>query len=240
VSADPARLARRWAQELPVAFARRLADALRQGPLAVEQLESSAVLPNSAYVVRQAADLSRHGHGPYAAGVLTALLDSEADLPQITPVWTGPDSQRPGGRLTLAVLADLIDQAEQSILLASYATLPSPQVRSALEAAVNRGVEVTLLLERASDNPGFSGPDDPLPGLSARRMHWPVHRRPSGAAMHAKVLVIDDHLALVGSANLTGAALERNLECGLLIRGGSTPAALREHLLSMIDIEPLS
>ncbi|WP_425454039.1 phospholipase D-like domain-containing protein [Nocardioides immobilis] len=38
--------------------------------------------------------------------------------------------------------------------------------------------------------------------------------------MHAKVLVVDRRTALVGSANLTGHALERNLECGLLVRGG--------------------
>ncbi len=50
--------------------------------------------------------------------------------------------------------------------------------------------------------------------------------------MHAKVLVVDCRTALVGSANLTGHALERNLECGLLIRGGTVPTLLVDHLLS--------
>lgn len=237
---DPSRTARQWAHELPESFARRLAHAMRQGPSAVEQLQGAAVLPNSAFILRHAVEITRNGDGPYIAGMLTALLDDKADQPQITPVWTGPDSHQPGGRLTLAVLADLIGEADRSILLASYATFPSPEVRAALEAAANRGVELTLLLERAPDNPTFNGPDDPLPGLPARRLHWPAHIRPPGAAMHAKVLVIDDRLALVGSANLTGAGLERNLECGVLVRGGPLPSAIRDHLLNLAGVAPLT
>jgi phosphatidylserine/phosphatidylglycerophosphate/cardiolipin synthase-like enzyme len=57
--------------------------------------------------------------------------------------------------------------------------------------------------------------------------------------MHAKVLVVDRSVALVGSANLTGYGLERNLECGLLIRGGPVPAALAEHLLHVDDLQTL-
>ena len=49
--------------------------------------------------------------------------------------------------------------------------------------------------------------------------------------MHAKILVVDRRIALVGSANLTGHALERNLECGVLIRGGPVPGQLVAHLL---------
>lgn len=45
--------------------------------------------------------------------------------------------------------------------------------------------------------------------------------------MHAKVQVVDRRTALVGSANLTGYGLERNLECGLLVTGGAVPQALR-------------
>ncbi len=37
--------------------------------------------------------------------------------------------------------------------------------------------------------------------------------------MHAKVLVVDGSVALVGSANLTSRAMEQNLEIGVLVRG---------------------
>jgi phosphatidylserine/phosphatidylglycerophosphate/cardiolipin synthase-like enzyme len=55
--------------------------------------------------------------------------------------------------------------------------------------------------------------------------------------MHAKVLVVDRKTALVGSANLTGYGLERNLEAGMLIRGGPVPALLAEHLFTARGIE---
>ncbi len=50
--------------------------------------------------------------------------------------------------------------------------------------------------------------------------------------MHAKVLIVDRRTALVGSANLTGPALERNLECGLLVSGGPVPTLLADHLFA--------
>ncbi len=91
---------------------------------------------------------------------------------------------------------------------------------------------MTLLLERPQDNPKFHGHYEVFPGLSARRLAWPAPARPLDASMHAKVLVVDRCTALVGSANLTGHALERNFECGLLIRGGQVPPLLVGHLLS--------
>jgi cardiolipin synthase len=130
------------------------------------------------------------------------------------------------------VLADLIDEAQQEILLVSYATVPSNDVPSALDAAAGRGVEITMLFERNIDNPEFHGLAEPIPHVAARRLCWPAAVRPPGASMHAKLLVVDGRTALVGSANLTGYGLERNLECGLLVRGGPVPRLLAEHVLS--------
>jgi phosphatidylserine/phosphatidylglycerophosphate/cardiolipin synthase-like enzyme len=189
------------------------------------------VLPQSAAAVRTALRLAARGDGPYTAGLLTSRLDAVVEQCEVTPVWTGPESKVGHSRLTLAVLADLINEAEGELLLVSYATIPGPDVKEALLAAANRGVVITLLLERSVDNPHFTGHADPFPDLPARRLCWPADQRPSGASMHAKLLVVDRRTALVGSANLTGYGLERNLECGLLIRGGRVPGLLVEHLL---------
>jgi cardiolipin synthase len=54
-----------------------------------------------------------------------------------------------------------------------------------------------------------------------------------GAALHAKVIVVDDQVALVGSANLTSRAMESNLECGILIRSGPQPRAIRDHITGL-------
>ena len=53
------------------------------------------------------------------------------------------------------------------------------------------------------------------------------------ASLHAKVIVVDDKVALVGSANLTNRAMESNLECGILIRGGPQPRAIHDHITSL-------
>lgn len=198
------------------------------------------MLPESAAAVRTAMELTDQGDGPYAAGLLTGWVDAIDQQPQLTPVWTGPESDRGQGRLTLAVVADLIDEARREILLVSYETVPSENIRAALAAAASRGVSVALLLERAADNHRFEAHADPFPDLPARRLRWPAVERPAGASMHAKVLVIDRRTALVGSANLTGYGLERNLECGLLIRGGRVPPLLAEHLLTADGIQDAS
>jgi len=67
-----------------------------------------------------------------------------------------------------------------------------------------------------------------VPSIEALRLHWPLVQRPSGAALHAKVIVVDGSVALVGTANLTSRAIESKLECGILIRGGPQPKAIRD------------
>lgn len=237
---DPSAVAGLWAQQLPREFARDLAVALRAGTSALHALRAQVALPASSAAVRTGLALAKQGDAAFAAGVLTGQLDAGVDRPQVTPVWTGPESDVGHGRLTLAVVADLIDEAAHELLLASYATVPGISLRQALDAAVDRGVTVTLLLERSIDNPKFQGQGDPFPGLAARRLVWPAAARPTGASMHAKVLIVDRRTALVGSANLTGHALERNLECGLLIRAGNVPGLLVDHLLTARGLEELS
>lgn len=237
---DPVAVATHWAQELPREFSRDLAAALRAGTSALHTLQAKAALPESSAALRTGLVLTKQGDAAFAAGVLTGQLDAAVTRPHITPVWTGPESNTGHGRLTLAVVADLIAEAQQEVLLVSYATVPGEGIRHALHDAVDRGVAVTLLLERGQDNPKFRGHGEPFPRLPARRLIWPAPARSPDASMHAKVLVVDRRTALVGSANLTGYALERNLECGLLIRGGPVPGLLTDHLQSAEGLQEAS
>ena len=237
---DLAAIADDWCAQLPGAFIRRLAEALRAGQPALTALRSTVVQPSSSAALAKAITLSAQGDGAYLAGLLVGQQQAMAQQATITPVWTGPTSAVLRDRLTLAVLSDLIAEAQHELLLLSYATVPSAAVRTSLTQAQARGVRLTLLLERPADNPGFRGRDDPLPELHTVRLHWPNSARPHEASMHAKLLVIDRRTALVGSANLTGYGLERNLECGVLIRGGPVPGLLAEHVLSAQGLEPLT
>ena len=54
--------------------------------------------------------------------------------------------------------------------------------------------------------------------------------------VHAKVVVVDGARAFITSANLTGHALEKNIEAGVLINGGAVPRTLSDHLQALIDV----
>jgi phosphatidylserine/phosphatidylglycerophosphate/cardiolipin synthase-like enzyme len=53
-------------------------------------------------------------------------------------------------------------------------------------------------------------------------------------SVHAKCAVADGDVAFITSANLTGAAMERNMELGTLIRGGHLPHQLQSHLQALV------
>lgn len=229
-------LVRAWVDRLPDAALRALEQAALGGPAAVSAVRDQTASPPLVHACAQLAVLVRAGDGPYVAGLLRGVVVAREQTVSVLPVWTGPESPAGGGRLTVAVVADLLATASHEIVLASYATHPSTGVRGALREAVERGVDVTLLLEHPADRPGFSGPSDPFPGLSARRLRWRAAVRPAGAAMHAKLLVVDRRVALVGSANLTGHALTTNLECGLVVHGGAVPGLLVDHLRQCAEL----
>ncbi len=229
-----ARLAAELSATLPDADVRRLAEATAAGRLAVQSLRVEAA---GAQV--RAACASVLALDPWPGDTMTGALlgalqaHARARREAVDVVWTGPDSEIGTSRLTSAVVVDLISSARSDVLLVGYAVHTEPSVADALGKAVDRGVAVTLLLERAADNPSFRGYGAAFPDLPATRWCWPAEARPARASLHAKVLVVDAEAALIGSANVTGAALEHNLECGLLLRGGPHPRAVREHVLSL-------
>jgi phosphatidylserine/phosphatidylglycerophosphate/cardiolipin synthase-like enzyme len=50
-----------------------------------------------------------------------------------------------------------------------------------------------------------------------------------------KTAVADSEVAFLTSANLTEAALERNMELGVLIRGGKMPSAIERLIETLIE-----
>ena len=57
---------------------------------------------------------------------------------------------------------------------------------------------------------------------------------PAGV-LHAKAVVADDEAVFVTSANLTEAALDRNIEVGLLVRDRALAASVSSHFRGLID-----
>ena len=174
--------------------------------------------------------------GLTGAGIALALhtglaARQAADRRGTRPVWTGPGATGEQ-RLTAAVIHELLAEARERILLVSYATYTLPEVAHDLRAAAERGCRVDVVFETTVDSDGaYKGPAIPfanVPGLI--RWRWPRPKRPAGAVLHAKVLVIDGRCALIGSANLTGRALSANLEAGLLTRDPELAAAIEAHI----------
>lgn len=153
------------------------------------------------------------------------------------PVWTGPGAAGEQ-RLTAAVLHDLIAGARERVLLVSYAAYTLTGVAGDLAQAVERGCVVDVVFETEEDSAGaYSGPQSQPFGSVAglRRWRWPpTAREQPGAALHAKVLVVDGRRALVGSANLTHRALAANLEAGVLIEDSDVAADLETHVRALM------
>jgi phosphatidylserine/phosphatidylglycerophosphate/cardiolipin synthase-like enzyme len=59
-------------------------------------------------------------------------------------------------------------------------------------------------------------------------------------AVHAKCAVADGEAAFITSANLTGAAMDRNMELGVFLRGGELPRKLHLHLESLLTTRKIT
>src|ERR1051326_8358721 len=140
-------------------------------------------------------------------------------------VWSGPATGIVPVRHTAQVMAGLIDESRQRIFLVSYVAYHVPVIVSALSRALQRGVQLNVLLE-ASTAQGGKVTVDSISLLKSelpkgRFLRWNKAETDSGAqgSVHAKCAVADGLVAFVTSANLSEAALDRNMEVGLLVRG---------------------
>jgi phosphatidylserine/phosphatidylglycerophosphate/cardiolipin synthase-like enzyme len=153
----------------------------------------------------------------------------------VSIVWSGPTSVRVPVRSTQQVILEVVGAAHSELLLTTYSAKPYEPLLEALAAAVARGVKVSVLVETlqgagsaiqgAEPAAAFTG----LPGVEL--WHWPARQRPDGGAkMHAKIAVADRRILFTTSANLTSSGVERNMEAGVLIQGGSEPGRAAEHV----------
>ena len=171
------------------------------------------------------------------AGLAIALESAQAarraaHVPAVEVVVTGPDSPAAAVRLTSEVVAQLIGGAKQRVTLVSFAAYKVPTVVAALDAAVSRGATVNLILESAENLNGGGGA-----GAYAKfpTYHWPLEcRNPPDAKLHAKAVIVDNRDVLLTSANMTNAAYDKNIELGVLCRGGGVADKIQRHFDGLI------
>ncbi|MEU0368689.1 phospholipase D-like domain-containing protein [Streptomyces sp. NPDC006283] len=64
--------------------------------------------------------------------------------------------------------------------------------------------------------------------------HWARDASATGRSrQHAKIAVADRRILFLGSANLTESAALRNMEAGVLVRGGDAPQRAAEHMAEL-------
>ncbi|KKM73226.1 hypothetical protein LCGC14_1412620 [marine sediment metagenome] len=121
----------------------------------------------------------------------------------------------------------------------------APSVSAALVAASQRGVFNRICIE-TDDASSEIGAYDTVAALgeavrqNATIYTWRHDARPTGpggrtGAMHVKCALADQDLLFVSSANLTGHALNLNMELGVLIHGGHLPQQVYDQFRNLLD-----
>jgi cardiolipin synthase len=115
--------------------------------------------------------------------------------------------------------------AQRHVIITSPYLIPDEPFLQALEVAVQRGVNVELIVPKRSDQI--------IVGAAARAYyqelldHGIVIYRHTQGLLHSKTMTVDDSLALVGSGNFDIRSFALNFELNLLAYGAQVTGALR-------------
>jgi phosphatidylserine/phosphatidylglycerophosphate/cardiolipin synthase-like enzyme len=247
--------------ELPGHLRRRLSESLEAGtlappysPLAVR----SSVGADAALVCAALVKLDEAGIPPQ--GVVLALrcadkAREEATSPDL--VWSGPEVAGLHARDTRRVYEELIGGAEHSIWASTYAYFDGPKAFKVMAERMDARPEltVTLMLNIARKWGDTTAPENLVSRFAEQfwTKDWPGARTPAAyyyprsldldtttGVLHAKGVVVDDQAVFVTSANFTEAALDRNIEVGMLSRDRTLAASLAMHFRVLIERELLS
>lgn len=150
-------------------------------------------------------------------------------------VWTGPTTELVPARRTEQALIQVIDAAQQRLFITSYVAYDIESIAKALKSAAERGVRIEFLMELSSAQGGKVS-IDPIGNLKkivpdALFYVWKDKDVAFvNGSVHAKVAVADGAYCFITSANLTGYAMDQNMEAGVLISGDPLPEQLHRHL----------
>jgi phosphatidylserine/phosphatidylglycerophosphate/cardiolipin synthase-like enzyme len=175
------------------------------------------------------------------ASATSSLLEQRG---AVDLVWTGPSTGIVPVRHTEQVLCEVIESATRRLFLVSFVAYEVDSISRVLHEAAARQVQITLLLESSSAQGGNVTVDSIRimrnAAPSATIYTWSPSTGDSASiakdgSVHAKCAVADGSTALITSANLSKAAMERNMELGVMIRGGNIPRTLEQHLDALIE-----
>lgn len=121
-----------------------------------------------------------------------------------------------------------VRSASRRVLIANAYFFPGYRLLRDLRHAARRGVQVDLVLQGQPDLPLALRAAELLYGYLTRAgVHVYLY---SERPLHAKVAVVDDHWATVGSSNLDPTSLGLNLEANVVVRDTAFATRLREQI----------
>ena len=241
-----------FARQLPLPTLRIVARMIAESPALAAAKNRLSELPHPLY--RQQAAHFIDGCHEIAAdispeSVATVLLtagigEHEHRREQSTElVWTGPDAGVVPFRRTEQAILQVLDSAQRSITLVSYAVYKVPNICDSLIRAACRGVKITVILEtpdRLEGQNEYSTLQALGPEVAACSsvFYWPEEKREhcgdKPGILHIKCAVADGLWLFLSSANLTEYAFRINMELGVLVRGGNLPGQVEENFNRLI------
>ncbi|MFC9627842.1 DISARM system phospholipase D-like protein DrmC [Streptomyces mirabilis] len=227
---------------LGLSRAKDLAGLLAQGRTRERALTELAT-PGISAVVEKLYDVLQTESVPvteaaaYVRGYVAAMVRAR-DAVQVRTVWSGPSTPAVPVRATAQVLIEVINEARDELLAMTYAARPYPALTRALTEAAARGVKTHVVVETLAGAHGLLSGREPADAfVSVPGLHlWYWARDSAGNAhsrQHAKLAVADRHMLFLGSANLTESAARRNIEAGVMVRGGEAPRRAAEHIVEL-------
>jgi cardiolipin synthase len=159
--------------------------------------------------------------GPYYPAPASPARPGESGGEVVQVIGSGPD----GDAFAIhKMLFAAITQATERLWVTTPYFVPDEAIMSALLTTALRGVDVQLLVPDHGDSR--------LVDLAARS-YYPELLRAGGRVflyqprfLHAKTMVVDDDLAIVGSANLDNRSFRLDFEVAVVCYGGSINARL--------------
>jgi phosphatidylserine/phosphatidylglycerophosphate/cardiolipin synthase-like enzyme len=210
-------------------------------------------VPDAAGVATALSELERLGIVGTAAAACMRMV-SEASARTRTPdlVWSGPEVPGLHARKTQQVYEELLGSAQRTVWACTYAFFDGPKAFKVLAHRMDAhpSLKVTLLLN-IQRKAGDTSLADQLVERFAHRFwatDWPGATRPKvfydprslepgkpAGVLHAKAVVADDESVFITSANFTAAALEHNIELGLLLRDRALALSISRHFERLIE-----
>ncbi|MCM3664593.1 cardiolipin synthase [Mesobacillus subterraneus] len=160
-------------------------------------------------------DLQREFLKDWRAAAKVNLLQDKAYFP---PLEKGPFSHKlipTEGILLEELFSDLISQAQKSIFIGTPYFIPSKRVFDLLRNAIKRGVSVTVLVPFTADHVLVK--EASLPYLRTLLTDGADVYQYLKGFYHAKIVLIDDKVCDVGTANFDKRSMFLNYELNCLI-----------------------